>query len=1069
MMPSSKPSRRSLLHIVAGAVVLSALVAARAGAQTSTAIAAGGGHTCALVQVGGINCWGSNAVGQLGNGTTDGAWQAIDVTGMTSGVQAVATGENFTCALLNGGGVRCWGANDRGQLGDGTTTNRVSPVAAPHLSLPPARALATGSMHACAMTSAGGVKCWGKNLYGQLGDGTRTDRLTSVGVSGLANIRSIVAGSDHTCVLTTADAVLCWGRNNYGQLGDGTKVDRTAPVAVTAMTSGVQAIAAGGAHTCALLRTGGVQCWGNNLSGQLGDGTRVGQLAPVQVVRLKSGVQSIVAGFGHTCALTTAGGVQCWGDNASLQLGVGSCQSTTCPFPVDAAGISAGAVAIAAGMRHTCALMSTRVVNCWGANFSGQLGSMGPTTTPSSIQVLGPMLGVKAISVGGHAGNVSRSHACLLTATGGAKCWGPNSSGQLGDGTTTDNYIPVKVVGLDRDVKAVTSASDYSCALKTSGAVVCWGWNGVGQLGDGTKTSRLTPVPVSGLGAGVQAIVAGFAHACALTGGGAVQCWGNNEHGALGDGTTTDRWSPVAVVGLPGAVQAISAGYSQTCALLTVGGVMCWGQNYSGELGNGKTGSSEQKLNPVGVSGLSSGVKAIATGASVYPAGGSTHTCALTTTGAVRCWGRNDAGQLGDAQASGKCVTGLPYFCSALPVAVSLPGTIQTIAAGGQSMCAVTSNGDATCWGSGKMTPTLERAGDVQSVAAGEGQVCTLSRSGVVACRMGGINGDVTDVMQRFESAVAPDGSGTMAVMPDTVASGSTGKTLTFVYTAAAGGTTSGMILLDIPSEWSPPSTTPTDAGFVEAHPGIATIDNSTAFGSTVAVSGLTLAPGQTVTLSYGSKSAGGPGATAPVKPAGAQQNWAVAQRSSPFGLKKSLGAAPSVVFRDDGAGAAVATADDTLPPAPATPPVRGRRRLPPSRENSEAVGTVESGRFRITTASGVITGGQVSFCSFETDPPTFAVLFAEGLIGGIHGKVRTRGPGVYRFNGEDNEGITFGLIKADMTGGFNPHAGTFTITSWTRESLSANFRFTTEPDSEDKTETVSGSFTATAVALCSQ
>ncbi len=680
------------------------------------AIAAGGEHTCVLTTGGGVKCWGDNSSGQLGNGTYTDSNTPVDVSGL-SGVSAIAAGFWHTCALTTSGGIKCWGANWNGQLGNGMYTNSNTPVDVSGLSSG-VIAIAAGGNHTCAVTTGGGVKCWGYNFYGQLGNGTNTNSNTPVDVSTLSSgVTAIAAGGDHTCAVTTGGGVKCWGYNFYGQLGNGTTIDSNTPVDVSGL-SGVSAIAAALWHTCAVTMSGGVKCWGNNGAGQLGNGTYTSSTTPVDVSGLSSGVSVITAGSLHTCALTT-GGVKCWGYNYYGQLGNGTTTNST--TPVDVSGLSSGVSAIAAGREHTCALPTGGGVKCWGRNSNGQLGNgkFGYRTTPRDVSDLAS--GVSAIVAGW-------SHTCAVTAGGGVKCWGRNSSGQLGNGTYTNSNTPVDVSGLS-SVSAIAVGGFHTCAVTMSGGAKCWGRNSSGQLGNGTTTSSNTPVDVSGLSSGVSAIAAGWYHTCALTTGGGAKCWGYNSNGQLGNGTTTNSTTPVDVSGLSSSVSAIATGREHTCALTTGGGVKCWGYNYYGQLGNGTYTSSST---PVDVSGLSSGVVAIAAG--WY------HTCALMTGGSAKCWGNNGSGQLGNGTYTSSTtpvdVSGLPNGVSAItaggfhtcvvtmggakcwgsnsygqlgngtttvsntPVDVSgLTSGVSAITAGGEHTCVLTNSGGTKCWG----------------------------------------------------------------------------------------------------------------------------------------------------------------------------------------------------------------------------------------------------------------------------------------------------------------------------------------------------------------------------------
>ncbi|MES2933570.1 MAG: fibronectin type III domain-containing protein, partial [Pseudomonadota bacterium] len=336
---------------------------------------------------------------------------------------------------------------------------------------------------------SGGMKCWGYNHDGQLGDNSTTNRMTQVDVAELGSgVSAIAMGWYHSCALTTAGAVKCWGNNKYGQLGDNSTTNRLTPVDVTGQTSGVSAIAAGSRHSCALTATGGVKCWGTNEYGQLGDNSTTNRLTSVDVTGLTSGVSAISAGSSHSCALTTAGGVKCWGNNGSGQLGDNS--RTDSLTPVDVAGLTSGVSAIATGYGHSCALTGSGGVKCWGYNSYGQLGDNSTTESMTPVGVTGLSSGVIAIATGFYG-------SCGLTATGGVKCWGFNYDGELGDNSTTDRLTPVDVIGLANGVSAIDSHSFHSCALTTAGAVKCWGTNSYGQLGIGHATGvRTFPAPV---------------------------------------------------------------------------------------------------------------------------------------------------------------------------------------------------------------------------------------------------------------------------------------------------------------------------------------------------------------------------------------------------------------------------------------------------------------------------------------------------------------------------------------------------------------------------------------------
>ena len=313
----------------------------------------------------------------------------------------------------------------------------------------------------------------------------------------------------NNCAIISTGGVRCWGNNTFGQLGDGTTIDRWSPVEVSGFPDGISAISAGTDHTCALTFAGGMKCWGDNTYGQLGNGSQISSFIPVDVSGLASGVSAISAGFGHTCVLTSGGGAKCWGDNSSGQLGDGTTTSSS-STPVDVSGLTTGTLAISAGVNLTCAITSGGGAKCWGDNSSGQLGDGTFADKNTPVDVSGLSSGVSAISSG-------RLMACALTSTGGVKCWGDNWYGELGDGTTNLSKTPVDVFGLTSGVSAISAGDQETCAITSGGGAKCWGANGGGQLGDGTNIDSWIPIDVSGLDSGVSVISVGIYHACALT------------------------------------------------------------------------------------------------------------------------------------------------------------------------------------------------------------------------------------------------------------------------------------------------------------------------------------------------------------------------------------------------------------------------------------------------------------------------------------------------------------------------------------------------------------------------
>jgi alpha-tubulin suppressor-like RCC1 family protein len=348
---------------------------------------------------------------------------------------AVSAGFAHTCALTEGGAVKCWGANEHGQLGDGTTTSRSRPA---DVALPAAAtAVGAGFFHTCAV-AGGTVYCWGDNATGSLGNGSFVPSPVPVPVGGVAGATQVAGGGGqtstgsgvfdygHTCARSGGE-VRCWGGNESGQLGDGSFDARPAAGDPVALPGPASAVSVGDRHTCAVAG-GALLCWGSNGAGQLGDGSGVRQPLPRQVVA--SGVLAVATGAAHSCAIADSGSgpaVLCWGSNTEGQADGGH---DSAPFPtphaVDLGPIPPPALA-SAGRAHTCVLAPgfANGVTCFGANDASQLG--GPATPRGATS---PPLPPASLVTSGY------NHTCALLATGGVSCWGANDAGQLGRGSS---------------------------------------------------------------------------------------------------------------------------------------------------------------------------------------------------------------------------------------------------------------------------------------------------------------------------------------------------------------------------------------------------------------------------------------------------------------------------------------------------------------------------------------------------------------------------------------------------------------------------------------------------------
>ncbi|HEY2899879.1 MAG TPA: HYR domain-containing protein [Polyangia bacterium] len=695
-------------------------------------------HNCALLDNGGVACWGSGGAGQLGNGSAGDSSVPVAVTGVFDAVDVVL-GAIQTCALRANSQVTCWGSSIA--LGNGSSDNSTVPVAVTGVS--DAVAIAAGDLLTCAVRATGDTVCWGTG--DQLGNGNFSSPL-AVLVPGLTDTVALAIGESHLCALRRDHQVVCMGRGDFGELGDGSSTSSSVPVLVSGLTDAV-AIAAGQAHTCALRANGQVVCWGSNDNSQLGTGTSTTSPVPVAVSGLSDAVE-VTAGLRDTCARRTNGQVVCWGMGVLGQLGNGSFAGSAVPVPV--AGLS-DAVSVALSEGSACAVRATGDVVCWGSGPYGQLGNGhgGIFPVPTAVSGLSDAVGITAGYI----------HSCAVRADGTAACWGAGAEGELGNGDWTGiphsvvapeqalvnlfpaTPVPVAVSGLS-DVVSVAAGWASTFAIRSTGAVAGWGSSYFGQLGYGGNGFVPSPVGVAGL-TGAVSIAGGARHACAVRDSGEVDCWGEDEYGQLGnaisDNTTFDL--PAAVPGLSDGV-SVAAGQDHTCAIRRTGEVACWGHNSWGELGDGTTNDSAV---PVLVSGLSD---AVGIGA------GGEQTCAVRANGQVVCWGRGDGAELGNGT--------VPFSPTPTPVTVLDLSDAIAVAVGEMHTCALRANGQVVCWGydlfgdigDGISRPdnprvpqpvTVSGLSDAVAIAVGAQHTCAVRKTAQAVCWGWGGDGQIGD------------------------------------------------------------------------------------------------------------------------------------------------------------------------------------------------------------------------------------------------------------------------------------------------------------------------------------
>ena len=689
-----------------------------------------------------------------------------------TGASSVAVGESHACAILDAG-LQCWGNNYYGQLGDGSTTHRSVPVDV-FARGSGVTAVSTGSNHSCAIVKAE-VFCWGSGGYGLLRTGgypvispfnsrasaweallmAANRNLPTKIFSASDGIAAVAAGHQHTCVVARG-GVQCWGANFEGQLGGGSVLQQTEITAPIPANSGVVAVAVGYSHSCAQLQSS-VKCWGNNGQGQLGDGSTISSTTPIEIsvgADASTPLSGLTVGRDHSCVIVGAR-LKCWGSNYARQIGADVTDFVLLPTiiaaPMPLGEVKAGGnqscassgnglqcwgagrarqehllpeggriTALSVGYSNTCAIVDGTLY-CWGSNDFGQLGNGSTMATAANaesstlpVQTLAAGSGVVAISS-------AAAHSCVVTSTtayaptnGGFSCWGDNNRGQFGNGAVSAKNPPVAVFGADRSITAASVTGEAKCIV-ADGGLQCWGIRLAAFRPNVSVTYDATPQQIIAPRSGVTAVETRGRRVCAVVAGG-LRCWGTNDQGEIGDGTTIYRPTPQQIIAEGSGVTAVALGAQHTCAIVNAG-VQCWGSNALSQLG---TGSEANSTRPVQTIPANSGVSALVAA--------DLRSCAVQN-GGLRCWGLSYGNQQGAAEPLG----------GRTPVQLIAPHSGVTAVATtddglGGYLCAVVKAG-LQCWGNNG----FGQLGDGTTILRTAPTQILPSGAGVTAASMGGM------------------------------------------------------------------------------------------------------------------------------------------------------------------------------------------------------------------------------------------------------------------------------------------------------------------------------------------
>lgn len=666
-----------------------------------------------------------NATQRLMQGCAGNVHRAFGPAGGTNPWKQISLGAFHGCAIKQDNRLYCFGTASNGQTGVGPLPGTV-PLPREVDGGGSWKMVSGGWISTCGIKSDDTLWCWGSDNSGQLGNGATTDdQFSPVAISGGGSWKYISVGgssgganSSHACGIKSDDSLWCWGGDSQGQLGNGAVAgQQNAPYAVPGGASW-KAVSAGSLHTCGIQADDSLWCWGANLSGQLGNGNTTAQNAPVQI---SAGTfwSRISAGGSHTCGILTSGTANCWGRDTSGQVGNNAAFTASLTSPTALSGGGTW-LSISASLTDTsCGMRNDYSIQCWGLNTSGQIGDN--TVVNKGVPT--------ALSGGGSWSAISTGtlSTCGLRSDGEMRCWGNKNSLPV-NFPSLYAFAPMEIAG-DYDWKMISSSDLHSCGIQADSTLWCWGTDTNGQLGNGAadSTFKYAPVSVSGGGSWIYVDVGGRS-SCGIKSDNTLWCWGDDTNAQLGNGATTGNIHLPAQISGGGSWKTISLSESHACGIKSDDTLWCWGDDTSGQLGNGATSSVQNA--PVQIA-AGTFWKDVTTARRFFsPFVNSSMTCGIQTDNTLWCWGNDAYGQLGTAASQSEDT----------PASVTGGGSWQKTRASVSAACGLQGNGTLWCWGNStagivSTTPVEFTPGQTwRDFDIGPASVCATTLSGILHC-----------------------------------------------------------------------------------------------------------------------------------------------------------------------------------------------------------------------------------------------------------------------------------------------------------------------------------------------